>query len=171
MENGLRVSLYSRKQGEKEPTAVFLQKKYLLARRLCPQNTEAELVSTVLETLKPSIKRVIRAADPRTFTELMDRATQAEADEAELQPVKTKDESTRKPASHNAPQSREEVRLPACHYCPGRHLHRDCPVLAQRSAASAENWRKNRGNPAENWRRAADNEESTRVRERQNDQQ
>ena len=68
VENGLRVSLYSRKQGDKEPTAIFLQKKYLLARRLCPQNTEAELVNTVLETLRPSIKRVIRAADPKTFT-------------------------------------------------------------------------------------------------------
>ena len=115
-------------------------------------STEGELVSTILETLKPSIKRVIRAADPKTFTDLMDGATQAEADEAEEHPTRSKQEESVKKLStstHNPLNNRETPRLPPCHYCPERHYHRDCPVLARRM----------RNPPPENWRRAA--EEST----------
>ena len=167
VENGLRVSLYSRKQAEKEPTAIFLQKKYLLAKRLCPQNTEEELIGTILETLRPSIKRVIRAADPRTFAELMDRATQAEADEIEGQSTRVKEENTRKPTPNNL----QEARLPACHYCPQRHFHRDCPVLAQRSAMPPEHARNTGSNPAENWRRAAAENTHTRNQDTSANQQ
>ena len=118
-----------------------------MARRLCSQNTEVQLVSTILETLRVSIKWVIRAADPKTFTDLMDRATQAEADEIEGQPSKTKVESTRKQISSNHVQ---EVRLPAYHYCPGRHFHGDCPILEQRRTNPTENERRTGPGPAEN---------------------
>ena len=146
VENGLRISLFSRKQGQKKSTAIFLQKKYLLARRLCPQNTEEELVGTILEILRVSIKRVIRVADPKTFTDLMESGTQAEADEIERQPSKTKEESTRKQISSNHVQ---EVRLPACHHCPARHFHRDCPILEQRRTNPTENERRTGPGPAE----------------------
>ena len=74
----LRTQLYSTKQQEREPVGIFLQKKYFLAKRLRPGNTEEELVSLILETIKPSIRRVIRAADPTTFTDLVNRANQLE---------------------------------------------------------------------------------------------
>ena len=75
----LRTQLYSTKHQEREPVGIFLQKKYLLANRLRPGDTEEELVSLMLETIKPSIRRVIRSA----FTVLVNRANQVEADDIE----------------------------------------------------------------------------------------
>ena len=46
----------------------------------------------------------------------MDRATQAEVDEAEAQPAKVKEENIRKSAKYNTSQNKEEALLPACHY-------------------------------------------------------
>ena len=164
VENGLRIELYARKQNEKEAAAVFLQKKYLLAKRLCPMSTEGELVSTILETLKLSIKRVIRAANPKTFTDLVDRATQAEAEEAEEYPTRSKQEEGVKKLStstHNPLNHRETPRLPPCHYCSERHYHRDCPVLTRRMANP----------PPENWRRAAEESKPNRAEGTQPGQQ
>lgn len=92
----LNALLYSKKQAEKEPVTVFLQQKYLLALRLLPDAEEDVVVPIVLESLRPSIRRVIRAASPRTFGELLDRAVEAELDEVEKQPRK---EPKKKPNS------------------------------------------------------------------------
>ena len=70
----LRTQLYSTRQQERESVGIFLQKKYLFAKRLRPGDTEEELVSLMDETIKPSIRRVIRAANPTTFTDLVNRA-------------------------------------------------------------------------------------------------
>ena len=79
----LHTTLYSRKQSEKENTAIFLQQKYLLALRLRPEAPEEEIVAILLESLRPSIRRAIRASAPTSFTELFDRAVEAEADEVD----------------------------------------------------------------------------------------
>ena len=150
----LRTQLYSTKQLEKEPVGLFLQKKYLLAKRLRPGDTEEELVSLMLETIKPSIRRVIRAANPTTFTDLVNRANQVEADDLEALGTKPRPEEKPKSApskplgSSQARGDNTEQYVPRCYYCPGRHLHKDCPVLAEQK----------RNQPQENWRRAADHD-------------
>ena len=131
----LHAQLYSRKQGEKDITAVFLQQKYLLALRLQPTASEEEIVAILLESLRPTIRRAIRASAPRTFTDLFDRAVEAELDEVEEIPKKdTKREDTRPKIvqTTSAPPAGNPVnrpRLPPCNYCPERHFHRDCPVF------------------------------------------
>ena len=55
-------------QQEKELVGLFLQRKYLLAKRLRPNDTEEDFVSLILETIKPSIRKILRAANPTTFT-------------------------------------------------------------------------------------------------------
>lgn len=143
--NKLQIKLYAAKQEEKEAVGVFLQKKYLLALRMLPTADEEQITSLLLESLKPSIRKVLRAAKISTFEDLVERALQAEADEA--------DEATRKPsASRAAPAAAQPGNLvsattaprspPQCHYCPGRHFHRDCPILKTRQPdAIPGNWR------------------------------
>lgn len=143
----LNAQLYSKKQVEKEPVTVFLQQKYLLALRLLPNAEEEVIVPILLESLRPAIRRVIRAASPRTFGELLDRAVEAELDEIEDQPRKeTKKEDPRKSQVHQRlthPEDDRRRNAPPCHYCPEYHYHRDCPVFRaeRRNALPQENWR------------------------------
>ena len=86
------------------------------------------------------------------FTDLINRASQIKADDIEDQGPKLKSEEQPKPALSKAPgpsqaQSNDsEEYVPRCYYSPGRHLQKDCPVLADRR----------RGQPQENWRRVTD---------------
>ena len=123
----LRTQLYSKKQGEKEQTAVFLQRQYLLAQQLQPDDPEEETVAVLLELLRPSIRRSIRAASPRTFDDLFEHASDAEADENDDPPKK----EARKVETKLKPTTTTEYRQagPPCEYCPGYHYHRDCPLL------------------------------------------
>lgn len=130
--NKLQIKLYAAKQEEKEAVGVFLQKKYLLALRMLPSADEGKIISLLLESLKPSIRKVLRAATITSFEDLVERSLQAEADEA--------DEAAKRPTTSRAtPAASNQVNLasaltaprppPQCHYCSDRHLHRDCPVL------------------------------------------
>ena len=143
----LHAQLYSRKQGEKDITAVFLQQKYLLALRLQPTASEEEIVAILLESLRPTIRRATRASAPRTFTDLFDRAVEAKLDEVEEVPKRdTKREDPRLKAAQAAPAPpagnlMNRPRLPPCNYCPERHFHRDCPSFKNNFQISQENWR------------------------------
>ena len=139
--NKLHVKLYAVKQGDRDPVGVFLQRKYLLALRLLPEATEEQHVSLLLESIKPSIKKILRAATLDSFETLFERAVQAEADEAEENLSKNRttvpNQKTTAPAvqsSRAVPVSQgsspaEQRPLPQCHYCPGLHFHRNCPVI------------------------------------------
>ena len=70
----LQTQLYFTKQQEKEPGRQFLQRNYLHAKRLPPNDTEEEFVSLIMETLKPSIRKVLCTANPTRFTDLINRA-------------------------------------------------------------------------------------------------
>ena len=139
----LHAKLYSRKQSDKEGASVFLQQKYLLAQRLIPEAPEEEIVAILLESLRPSIRRVIRAASARSFEDFLDRAVDAEADEAEEHPRREQKREEPKPRTTiqtpNEPERRRNG--PPCEYCPGFHFHRDCPVIAVRRNTASENWR------------------------------
>ncbi|XP_033229286.1 activity-regulated cytoskeleton-associated protein-like [Belonocnema kinseyi] len=147
--NKLHIKLYSTKQEEREATGIFLQKKYLLALRLLPLAPEGQIVSLLLEALKPSIKKVLRAANIATFEELVERAVQAEADESEENPRRAsrdppaKNGTTTTNSTSNVEANSAPARPPPqCHYCPGRHFHGECPVIkARQNAAVPGNWR------------------------------
>lgn len=148
--NKLHIKLYATKQEEKEAVGIFLQKKYLLALRLLPQAPETQIVALLLEALKPSIKKILRAATISTFEDLVERAVQAETDEAEENPRKaTRDAAQSKtttaaqlPNNASAAPTGNARPPPQCHYCPGQHFHRDCPIIrARQSAAIPGNWR------------------------------
>lgn len=134
------AQIYSRKQTGKEPVTVFLQQKYLLALRLLPDAEEGTVVPIPLESLWPSMRIVIRAATPTTFGELLDRAVEAEMDEAEDPTQKeSKKEEPRKTSAHPKASNSEDERQrngPPCHYCLQFHFHRNCPIFrAERSNA------------------------------------
>ncbi|XP_033222484.1 activity-regulated cytoskeleton associated protein 1-like [Belonocnema kinseyi] len=127
--NKLHIKLYSTKQEEKEAVGIFLQKKYLLALRLLPQATDQQVVSLLLDALKPSIKKVLRAATISSFQELIERAVQAESDEVEENPRKVTRKTTNGKTTAAAQQQNNNQAdfvhnthpLRQCHYCPGQH--------------------------------------------------
>ncbi|XP_043474044.1 activity-regulated cytoskeleton-associated protein-like [Leptopilina heterotoma] len=139
----LQASLYSHTQGEKEPVAVFLQQKFLLAKRLNVPLSPMELTSLLLESVKPALRCLIRPTNPSSFPELLEAATKAEKDVADCaarKPTPVREEAPRKPKPENTDS--KQLRLPPCHYCPEHHYHRDCPVFqAQRPRSTPENWR------------------------------
>ena len=147
----LQATLYSRRQGEKEAVAVFLQEQYLLAQRLCPTMTDVQVTTLLLEAIKPTLRRLIRARNPVTFATLLDYATQAERDEADCAPRKEtskKEDAKSQPIQEAGQRQSNERSLPPCRFCPDRHLHKDCPVLAayhrdhpRQSQQQSGNWR------------------------------
>ena len=147
----LHAKLYSSKQQEKESVGVFLQQKYLLALRLQPEMPEASTLSLLLESLRPSLRNVLRAANIESFGDLLERAIQAEADEAEETPrrdaldgARTKPPTTPASPENNNPEFPPQAprrAFPQCHYCPERHYHAHCPVLHPDPNANQGNWR------------------------------
>ncbi|XP_033218211.1 activity-regulated cytoskeleton-associated protein-like [Belonocnema kinseyi] len=125
----LQSALFSLKQGDKEAVGSFLQRKYLLAKRLRPEMAEGQLTSLLLELIKPTLKMLVRASLPTTFAELFEHAVQAEQDEADCAPKKEAPKSeASKPSdlAGNADINAEPKppRYPR-HYCQGFHFHRD----------------------------------------------
>lgn len=139
----LQASLYSQKQGDREPVAIFLQQKYLLSQRLVPSMAQPDLTILLMESLKPTLRRLVRPTAPKSFSELMEASILAEQDEADCtprKPVSTKEEVPKKVTPE--PSTSKPSQLPQCRFCPERHYHRDCPVLAtKRSEQPSENWR------------------------------
>lgn len=66
---------------------VFLHKKSLIYLRLHPVATEHSIVVTLLELVRPDIRKTIRTSAPLTFDELMIRAVEAEYDEREVSKI------------------------------------------------------------------------------------
>ncbi|XP_033225995.1 activity-regulated cytoskeleton-associated protein-like [Belonocnema kinseyi] len=130
--NKLHIKLYANKQEEKEAVGVFLQKKYLLALRMLPTASEEQIIGLLMESLKPSIRKVLRAATMSSFEDLIERALQAESDEA--------DETSKKPTAARTAVATIQPAAPAsattaprprlqCHHCTGEHYVRSCPHL------------------------------------------
>lgn len=135
----LRAKLYGRKQTEKEDVGPFLQQKYLLYRRVQPDESEEAKVQNLIGLLRPSIRKSLRPAVIRSFDELTLMACQLEKDEEDERKVSSKSQQQVRRESDLGPgsniQKRERVQeLPQCWHCPPgvRHRHRDCPVLRQR---------------------------------------
>ncbi|KAL7291773.1 hypothetical protein TKK_0014558 [Trichogramma kaykai] len=136
LKSSLVAKLYGTAQGEKEIVGTFLQTKYMLYGRLRPDETEATKVATLIELLRPSIRKMIRSHNVGTFAELLSKAQEVEKDETD-----EKQQSNPKPKAKDQGQKdppRTEKTLPKCYYCPGYHYNRNCPT---REGAPKENWR------------------------------
>lgn len=144
----LNAQLFSRKQGEKENAGVFLQQKYLLYQRIREDDPEVTKVASLLELLRSNLRMAIRPSKPETLSALMTKAIEMEYDLVETQNLyKPKKEFADKPADRPAKPSNEH-QIPKCWHCPERHMHKDCPVLAQK--------RNERPPDQGNWRKAPD---------------
>ncbi len=145
----LIAQLYSKKQGDKESVGAFLQEKYLLFQRVRPNETEANKVSTLVNLVKPSLRKTLRPVTLVDFADLLNRSLQAERDEGEETQNKLKATkpvvSDNKPASQN---SDKKTTLPQCWHCPERHFHKDCAIYQAKRGSQSENWRKAADKPA-----------------------
>lgn len=117
----------------------------MLALRLLPTAAEKDIMHNLLESFRPSIRKVIRVAFPLTFGDLMDRAVEAKINKAEDQPRKEtkKYENRMTTASQRGPAPGDDQRRrgPTCHYCSNFYFQRGCPFLrAERKNALQENW-------------------------------
>ena len=146
----LNAQLFSRKQTERETVGIYLQQKYLLYQRLRDTDPEPTKVCTLLELLRPSLRMAIRPSNPQTLAALMTRAMEAEYDLGDPQQgtpkSKKEDPKPEKAPNPTRPPTRD---LPQCWHCPGKHYHKDCPVLAQRQADQARNHQGNAGRAVE----------------------
>ena len=145
----LHAQLFSRKQGDRENSSLFLQQKYLLYQRLRGGDPEVNKVTTLLELLRPNLRMAIRPYHPQTLSELMTRVLETECDLAELTPRIPKRDEPKSDTKAPPKSSLEGPKNPKCWHCPEYHLNKDCPVRNQRQQE-----RENR--PSENWRRAAE---------------
>ena len=145
----LHAQLFSRKQGDRENSSLFLQQKYLLYQRLRGGDPEVNKVTTLLELLRPNLRMAIRPYHPQTLSELMTRVLETECDLAELTPRMPKRDEPKSDTKAPPKSSLEGPKNPKCWHYPEYHLNKDCPVRNQRQQE-----RENR--PSENWKRAAE---------------
>lgn len=155
----LSAQLYSRTQGEREPAAVFLEQKHLLARRLLPDASEQHLIALMIESLRGSLRKLLRTSTFQSVQDFIARTMQLEQDEAdERQHYKTVSSANSSSQKNTTPattstsanttsseknissnsQRRSEREPPKCRFCPETHWHRDCPV---KNATPSGNWR------------------------------
>ena len=132
----LSAKVYGQPQTEKEGTGLFLEQRHLLARRLFPDAPEQQIVGILIESLRPSVKKLLRTSTFETVGDLALRAKQIEADELEersagrrnVQVPASADKTQPKSTAPSAAAAAQSKSLPRCHFCPGRHWNRDCPV-------------------------------------------
>ncbi|KAL7298882.1 hypothetical protein TKK_0007990 [Trichogramma kaykai] len=131
----LKVKKYGTSQTEKESVGTFLQQKYMLYQRLRPDEDEATKIATMIELLRPSIRKSLRPHTINDFATLLTKAQEVESDEAA-----EKNTSTNKPKPKDSEQPKEKKKqLPKCWHCEGYHYNRDCPTRKDKSPQ--ENWR------------------------------
>ena len=130
----LSAKLYGQPQSEKESTELFLEQRHLLARRLLPVATEEQIVAVLLESLRGSIKKLLRGATIENVEDLISKATQIERDELEDRHSNRRAASANQSQSDSAAspknqagQNNQKRELPQCYFCPERHWNRDCP--------------------------------------------
>ena len=100
--------------------------------------SEASTLALLLDSLRPSLRKVLGTAHIESFSDLSERAIQAEADEDEETPRRdTRDGARTKPPTISAspennnpefPPQAPRRTPPQCHYCPERHYHAHYPV-------------------------------------------
>lgn len=128
---------YGTEQHANEPVEKFLRQKTRLEQRLNTRLTEDELVGLLINQLLPELKSLVRAARPRDVENLIEIATELEAD----QPTQKKPKANPFPASTKAAAA-PAPSPPKCQHCPQWHYHRHCPVLQHKT----ENYQARRTN-------------------------
>lgn len=149
----LQAQLYAKRQEEKESVGPFLQQKYQIFERIRPHETEENKIAALLELLRPTLRAMIRPTRPATFDELISTAMAAEQDDAECHTPRPIKKEEPKPRTNPSPIATEPL-PPPCWHCPGRHFHRDCPVLREKREQQPHH-QEPQQRQSENWREAA----------------
>ena len=138
IKTAVSAQLFGKKQEKKEAARTFLQQKYMLYQRVRRGETEEAKVDTILNLMRPSLKKAMRAHNIVDFSDLLSKALQAERDEEEENQSSGKGKSSTTPASskNGEPKKRESrTGPPKCWHCPDFHFHRNCPVLKKNQAS------------------------------------
>lgn len=136
----LKVLLLLQTQGDREEVELFLEWRHLLARRLQPHASEADVVALLVEGLKESIRRHLHSPAPNTVEEFITLAIPIEHDERSEQAAQRRSQSPSVAPTKPGPTPQERKGatagrttlhlnnkgLPKCRFCPDFHCHKDC---------------------------------------------
>lgn len=79
----LQAKLYGVMQTEQDGTNLFLENKFQIAKRLLPDASESQIITILLQTLKASMRKMLRSTTFQNVDELISLATQIDQDEAQ----------------------------------------------------------------------------------------
>lgn len=143
----LKANLYGQRQITPENSEAFVNSKIKLYNRLFPHTAENQVVCDLIQLLHPSVQ-VHLLQTPVTLDELLrkleiiDHANQP-LDKGRNPPKASYHKQTISPlVPYQNNQTNRNYKttpasppkppfIPTCRYCPGKHYHRDCPVVNQ----------------------------------------
>lgn len=125
----LQLKFFGDIQPSREPVVQFIHRKYLVHRRLFPEKSDEEAAADLRQVLQPELRARVRGFKFSTVAELTDLCEEIEGDLSKAEGPKA--------------ERRQQSLLPPCRHCPGKHWHRDCPVIQGQG-----NWRTAGRNPA-----------------------
>ncbi|CAB0041647.1 unnamed protein product [Trichogramma brassicae] len=135
IKSALVSKLYGSSQTEKKSVGTFLQQKYMMYQRLRPNEEEAARIATMIELLRPSVRKGLRPHAINDFATLLTKSQELESDE-----TAERNAATNKSRPKDSEQPKEKKKqLPKCWHCPEYHYNNDCPT--KNRPPKQENWR------------------------------
>ncbi|KAK7592997.1 hypothetical protein V9T40_007749 [Parthenolecanium corni] len=125
------VEFYSQYQQDQEDPEVFLTRKNQLYRRLFPDDQEfpVNLLPLLREQLKAKYQPYLIGVNLTSLDHLIEITSLLES---KLKFSPKYNNPNKNPPSAKPEQTAMNNELPQCRHCPKKHLHRDCPVLAEK---------------------------------------
>lgn len=134
----LNINLLTDRQEAQEPGRDFVARKMALARR-CPVESFAHLIQTTISLMRPDYRFALAQREIMTFDNLLDFVTVLDNAKPDTRPQSAPRRAAPPPSSPAIPStSRLPPDPPPCRYCPGKHWHRDCPVIQSRYQAQQQ---------------------------------
>ncbi|CAB0039270.1 unnamed protein product [Trichogramma brassicae] len=102
----------------------------MLYQRIQPTDTEQNKVITLINLVRPSLRKYLRNTHIVDFSDLLQKSIELEKDEDEERRVSARKYSRENKVKNVQPS--DSSTPPKCYYCPAFHFHRDCEVLKSR---------------------------------------
>lgn len=129
----LHINLHRQVKKSNESVATFTHTRLLLLNRLFPDEDVATTVERLLQLLPEHIAANVALKEPATIAEFQRCLTLVESAVTTPTP-RPRTSALTSGTEASASRARETTARdpPPCHYCPGNHWHRDCPVIKER---------------------------------------